>query len=200
MQAAETASQLRVPPAARPNGVIASGSQTGERVSGVAVQAERRPGVLDRAVGEQQHRRDRTDLGSSASSSSVLQPAAVDDLGVVVEKHEKRRLRVVRAAALLSAAKLNGRSSRMTRTRGFRASSAIELLGLWLDRAVVDERHSETVVFGTRQQRLHASSGEPCPIAEAHDDLNGRLAGQRPPDTAKAGVGLDRGTGLPRLK
>ena len=93
MQAAVTASQLRVPPSARPNGVGWLGVQPGERMTGVAVQAERRAGVLDRAVGVQQQRRHGADLGAQRLLEQRLDPLRIDDLGVVVEEHQHVGLR-----------------------------------------------------------------------------------------------------------
>ena len=74
MHAAVTASQLRVPARGRAERRLRVRRQARERVAGVAVQTERGAGVLDRAVGVAQQRRDGADLRALGLREQLLHP------------------------------------------------------------------------------------------------------------------------------
>ncbi len=174
MQAAVTASQLRVPPSARPNGVSASG-QARERMAGVAVQTERRTACWTVPSGYSNIGATAPISGRSASSSSVSIQSRIDDLGVVVEKHERVGRRacgreVVERGEVERASVAQHAHTRLAREAGHQ----LQRFPARLSRCRRARRAS--LVLGPRKQRHDAPREQLRPVAEADDRLDARLA------------------------
>ncbi len=153
-----------------PRAALVAGS-VGTQVLVAVADAQDDSRMLDRAIGIEQPRADRTHLGAQRVREHFLEPAGVDDLEVVVQQahHVSVRLRdgeVVQGREVEWADIAQDARS----TKALEASQVVE--GRRIAALVIDDEQFIISITGLREQRLYARLQQLVAIARRDDQAD----------------------------